>query len=130
MCLFCLLIWQQVPFISIKPLPREEEETLRKSFNLHIVPVSLTKMFWNMTHGEWICKVFLNLSLIIEPIYTNNKKTDCNTRLSMCLKENRYDFRLSEPSDFQLSLLVHLRSIKTLYIFISRHLLFHKPKEH
>lgn len=48
----------------------------------------------------------------------------------LCLKEKRYDFRLSEPSDFQLSLLVHLRSIKTLYIFISRHLLFHKPKEH
>ena len=131
-CLFCLLVWQQVPFISIKPLPREEEETLRKSFNLHIVPVSLTKMFWIMTHGEWICKVFLNLSLIIEPIYikNNKKETDCNTRLPMCLKENRYDFRLSEPSDFQLSLLVHLRSIETLYIFISRHLLFHKPKEH
>ena len=130
-CLFCLLVWQQVPFISIKPLPREEEETLRKSFNLHIV------RFFNkdvLNYDSW----GVNLQSISQFIINNRtylhqkqqRKTDCNTRLPMCLKENRYDFRLSEPSDFQLSLLVHLRSIETLYIFISRHLLFHKPKEH
>ncbi|XP_022414622.1 zinc finger protein 510 isoform X1 [Delphinapterus leucas] len=66
---------QQVTSINNKQLPREEEEVLRKPFNLHIVPVSSSKMSCKCdscgVNSQSVSQFIINSRTYL------TKKTDC-----------------------------------------------------
>ncbi|XP_057580966.1 zinc finger protein 510 isoform X2 [Hippopotamus amphibius kiboko] len=76
---------QQVTFVSNKPLPREEEEVLRKPFNLHIVPVSSSKI--SCKYDSWGMNLQSISQFISNSRNYSTKKTDCyNVRENLPFK--------------------------------------------